>query len=56
MEFITVKEGDTLQSVADQLYAKLDDLLESPLNKLDLTDPRLNLTATSSVPAANGKR
>lgn len=48
------KEGDTLQSVADQFYAKLDDILQSPLNKLDLTDPKI--TANTYVMVPGGKR
>jgi murein DD-endopeptidase MepM/ murein hydrolase activator NlpD len=48
------KEGDTLQSVADQFYAKLDDILQSSVNKLDLTNPVVKADTYIMVPG--GKR
>ncbi len=48
------KEGDTLQSVADQFYANLDDILQSPVNKIDLTNPMVSADTYIMVPG--GKR
>ncbi len=48
------KEGDTLQSIADMFYARLDDILQSPLNRLDLTNPSVEPDTYVMVPG--GKR
>jgi LysM repeat protein len=48
------KEGDTVQSVADQFYASTSDILESPINKLDLTNPEIKPDTYIMVPG--GKR
>lgn len=48
------KQGDTLQAIADKFYAKVDDIIQSPINKLDLTDPEV--TPDSYVMIPGGKR
>ena len=48
------KEGDTFQSIADEFYAKTQDILEAPVNKLDLTNP--TMTSGSYVMVPGGKR
>jgi murein DD-endopeptidase MepM/ murein hydrolase activator NlpD len=48
------KQGDTFQSIADEFYAKTQDILEAPVNKLDLTNP--TMTSGSYVMVPGGKR
>jgi murein DD-endopeptidase MepM/ murein hydrolase activator NlpD len=48
------KEGDTIQAVADQFYASANDILEAPINKLDLTNPEIKADTYIMVPG--GKR
>lgn len=48
------KEGDTLQSVADEFKANPDAILESPINKLDLTNPVIPVDSYVMIP--DGKR
>ena len=48
------KDGDTLQAVADKFYASTEDILEAPINKLDLTDPVIKPDSFIMIPG--GKR
>jgi murein DD-endopeptidase MepM/ murein hydrolase activator NlpD len=48
------KENDTLESVAQQFKAKLDDIINWPGNKMDLTDPQVQIDEWVMVPG--GKR
>lgn len=49
----TWKEGDTLQSVADQFDAKVDDILNWPGNNLDLTDPQIEPGTVIMIPGGH---
>ena len=44
------KENDTLTSVADQFKAKVDDILNWPGNKMDLTNPEVKVDEWVMVP------
>ena len=48
------KDGDTIQAVADRFYANANDILEAPLNDLDLTDPKVKPDSYIMIPG--GKR
>ena len=48
------KDGDTIQAVADRFYANANDILEAPLNDLDLTDPEVKPDSYIMIPG--GKR
>ncbi len=48
------REGDTVQAIADQFFASTSDILESPINKLDLTNPEIKPDTYIMVPG--GKR
>lgn len=48
------KDGDTLQAVADRFYASTADILEAPINRLDLTNPVIKPDSFIMIPG--GKR
>ncbi len=52
--FYQLKEGDTLQDVADKFKANVDDILNWPGNKFDLTNPQVQPGEWVMVP--DGKR
>lgn len=48
------KDGDTIQAVADRFYAKASDIIEDPVNNLDLTNPQFTPGGYVMIPG--GKR
>ena len=46
----TWQQGDTLQKVADEFKAKVDDILNWPGNNLDLTNPQITPGTVIMVP------
>lgn len=44
------KAGDTFQSIADKFYVDKDEILQSPYNNLDLTDPQVQPDSYIMIP------
>lgn len=49
----TWKDGDTLQKVADEFDAKVDDILNWPGNNLDLTNPQIQPGTVVMIPGGH---
>lgn len=47
------KDGDTFETVAEKFYAKSDDIITFPGNRIDLTDPKVETGATVMIPGGS---
>jgi murein DD-endopeptidase MepM/ murein hydrolase activator NlpD len=51
--FYTWKEGDTFETVAEKFYTTADEIINFPGNKVDLTDPKIEVGTTVMIPGGS---
>jgi murein DD-endopeptidase MepM/ murein hydrolase activator NlpD len=51
--FYTWKDGDTFETVAEKFYTTADEIINFPGNKVDLTDPKIEVGTTVMIPGGS---
>ncbi len=52
--YYTWKDGDTFETIAEKFNTTADEIIDFPGNRVDLTDPKIDIGATVMIP--NGSR